>query len=79
MRGPVRARRRETGEAASELVWLCVKKRNSSINQQTRALRFRSPVPTHPQVSVCTYGLQSGVQYFLELVIKLLNGLIHLF
>lgn len=79
MRGPVRARRRETGEAASELVWLCVKKRSSSINQQTRALQFRSPVPTHPQLSVCIYGLQSAVQYFQELVILLLNELIHLF
>lgn len=75
MRGPVRARRRETGEAASELVWFCVKKRNISINQPTRALLFRSPVPTDPQVSVCIHGLQ----YFLELVILLLNELIHLF
>lgn len=58
MRGPVRARRRETGEAASEPVWFCVKKRDGSINQQTRALQFGSPVPTHPQVSVCIYGLQ---------------------
>lgn len=39
MRGPVRARRRETGEAASEhaRVCLCVKRRNSFISQMHRS------------------------------------------